>query len=56
MAAAWPTTVTGSFRPLTLTRRTAKPDSSEWNVTLSTCPARSSRSGGAGSGFIEESS
>ena len=36
IAAACPTTVTASCLPRTLTRRTAKPDSSEWNVTRST--------------------
>ena len=42
MEAAEPITVTSSRRPLTLTRRTQKPDSSLWKVTRSTEPERRS--------------
>ncbi len=55
-AAACPTTVTASRLPRTRTRRTTKPDSSERNVTRSTWPARSSRSGGAASAFMRRGS
>jgi len=42
MEAAAPVTATRSLCPLTLTRRTQNPDSSLWNVTLSTDPERRS--------------
>src|SRR4051812_2307706 len=42
ISAAWPTTVTGSRWPRTLTRRTQKPVSALWKVTRSTSPARAS--------------
>src|SRR6476619_2958049 len=44
MLAAWPTTVTRSRCPRTLTRRTQKPVSELWNVTRSTSPDRGSLS------------
>src|SRR4051794_32759224 len=43
--AAWPTTVTGSRCPRTLTRSTQKPVSALWKVTRSTSPARASVGG-----------
>src|SRR3712207_2602973 len=45
--AAWPTTVTGSRWPRTLTRSTQKPVSALWKVTRSTRPARASVGGAA---------
>ena len=43
--AAWPTTVTGSRWPRTLTRSTQKPVSALWKVTRSTRPASASVGG-----------
>src|SRR3954451_15124832 len=45
ISAAWPTTVTGSRWPRSLTRRTQKPVSALWKVTRSTSPARASVGG-----------
>jgi hypothetical protein len=50
IAAAAPTTVTGSRWPRTLTRRTQKPVSGLWKVTRSTSPASASRPGAPRSG------
>src|SRR5918997_335363 len=47
ISAAWPTAVTKSLCPRTLTRSTQKPVSALWKVTRSTSPARASVAGGA---------